>query len=156
MKKIKTKLDLIKVSQKYHRPHKSQFKQWFTATIHFIANDPKLNSRLHNRNQVDLCIRLVEKEEMSHLTGRFRHNSNFATVLSFPCKDSIPLKLPMLGDIVMCGEAILNEARRHHIDFKKHWAFLFIHSVLHLLDFDHGAEMEKLEKDIMTCCNLQN
>lgn len=154
MNRIKTRLKLVKASEKYHRPHKSQFKLWFTETIHFIANDAKHCTRLHNRTQVDICVRLVEKEEMSHLAARFHHKSAAATVLSFPCEDSIPLKLPLLGDIVMCGEAIINEARSHRMDFKKHWAFLFIHSVLHLLHFEHGAEMEKLENAIMTGCNI--
>ena len=154
MNKIKTKLDLLKASKKYHRPHKSQFKKWFTDTVQFIAENEKHSERLGDRSELSVCVRLVEKEEMYHLAARFRHRTDSATVLSFPCEDGASLKLPLLGDIVMCGEAITDEASTHHIDFKEHWAFLFIHSVLHLFNFEHGEEMENIEDAIMDYCNI--
>ena len=152
MKKIKTKLELIKAADKYHRPHKSQFKRWFSQTVDHVA---KLdNHKIHGRTELELCVRLVEKEEMLHLAAQFRHNSDSNTVLSFPCDDSIPLQLPLLGDIVMCGEIILNDARSHHLDFKEYWAFSFIHATLHLLGFNHGKEMEKIENAMMLSNNF--
>ena len=143
MKKIKTKLELIKAADKYHRPHKSQFKRWFAETVNHIAAQSQLSERLNSRIELDVCVRLVEKEEMQHLAAQFRHKSKATTVLSFPCEDSISLKLPHLGDIAMCGEAILEEASNQHLDVKQHWAFLFIHSVLHLFGFHHGERNEK-------------
>lgn len=149
MKKIKTKLELIKAADKYHRPHKSQFKRWFSQTMDYVTQLDSHSHKINGREELSLCVRLVEKEEMLHLAAQFRHKSDSNTVLSFPCEDSIPLQLPLLGDIVMCGEMIVNEARNHHLDFKEYWAFLFIHSLLHLLGFNHGEEMEEIENAIM-------
>lgn len=152
MKKIKTKLELIKAADKYHRPHKSQFKRWFSQTVDYVAELD--HHKINGRAELELCVRLVEKKEMLHLASQFRHKSDNNTVLSFPCEDSIPLQLPLLGDIVMCGETILSEARTHHLDFKDYWAFLFIHSTLHLLGFSHGKVMQKIENAIMLSNNL--
>jgi probable rRNA maturation factor len=75
-------------------------------------------------------------------------------VLSFPAELPEGVKLPVLGDIVMCAPVIAREARAQGKELAAHYAHLTVHGVLHLLGWDHAntveAEaMEALERQIL-------
>ena len=137
-----------------YRPHKSLFKLWLTNSLDYLAQHSEHKKLLAEQDEYEVYVRLVEEEEMRHLSAKYKHSGESVSVLSFPCEDSRALGLPYIGDVVMCGKAVFNEAHEYHIDFKDHWGHLFIHSVLHLFSFEHGKEMEKLEDDIMKSCGL--
>ncbi len=59
-----------------------------------------------------------------------------------------------LGDIAFCNEVIEEESAIQNISFQDHFTHLTIHSMLHLLGFDHqndkeASAMEKLEVEIL-------
>ena len=59
-------------------------------------------------------------------------------VLSFPIdgRDELPAGVPrQLGDVVLCPEVARDE-----------WRGPLVHGLLHLLGYDHGAEMEARER----------
>ena len=61
---------------------------------------------------------------------------------------------PILGDIVLARETILNEAKQQNKVLTDHLTHLIIHGFLHLLGHDHQEDgeariMEKLETDIL-------
>ena len=60
-----------------------------------------------------------------------------------------------LGDIVLAGETVVEEARLKEIPVSDHASHLVVHGMLHLLGFDHESEaeaerMEALETRILT------
>ena len=48
----------------------------------------------------------------------------------------------MLGDIVISVDHVRAQAREYGHSEKREYAFLIVHSMLHLLGYDHGDERE--------------
>jgi len=59
----------------------------------------------------------------------------------------VKLKVPLLGDLVICSEIVNEEAQQQNKTKEAHWAHIIIHGSLHLLGYDHEteAEAEKME-----------
>ena len=52
----------------------------------------------------------------------------------------------ILGDIILCGERIISQAEEFGHSQKREFAFLIVHSMLHLLGYDH---MEPDDEEVM-------
>ena len=64
-----------------------------------------------------------------------------------------------LGDIVISKEKVTAQAEEYGHSILREYAFLIVHSVLHLTGFDHMEEkerktMEEKQKEIMDCINI--
>ena len=71
------------------------------------------------------------------------------------------LKLPHLGDIVICAEIVEREAVEQNKAPTAHWAHMIVHGTLHLLGYDHIDDadadiMETLEIEILQSLNFAN
>ena len=73
----------------------------------------------------------------------------------------------VLGDIVLCREKILEQAKLYEHSIVREMAFLVVHSMLHLLGYDHNhdadeinelmeitKEMERLQEKILEDMNI--
>lgn len=119
---------------------------------------------LHEKlEKAELTLRLVDTVEMQELNHRYRGKNSPTNVLSFPVDlpKEIILKLPLLGDIVICAPVIAREAVEQHKLAHAHWAHMIIHGILHLLGYDHMTDndakvMEEKEKIILKNLNFAN
>jgi len=64
------------------------------------------------------------------------------------------VKMPLLGDLVLCAPVIAREARDQKKPLIAHYAHLTVHGALHLLGWDHDNDtdadcMEQLEREIL-------
>jgi probable rRNA maturation factor len=146
---VKLRLDLQNASSGCAIPAQSLLKLWVRAAI---------GARRH---QAEISLRIVDEAEMSELNGRYRGKQQSTNVLSFPADLPPEVKLPYLGDIVVCAAVIEREARAQHKVAADHWAHMLIHGTLHLLGFDHidAAEaevMESMEIDILKTLDIAN
>jgi probable rRNA maturation factor len=85
----------------------------------------------------ELGLAFVEPEEIRALKRDHLGIDEETDALAFPIDalDELPEGLPrQLGDVVVCPQVVGNEWRRP-----------LVHAVLHLLGYDHGAEMEARE-----------
>jgi probable rRNA maturation factor len=109
---------------------------------------------LQGKSDVELTLRLVDRDESRALNLRYRGQDKPTNVLSFPAGLPSGLDLPLLGDIVICAPLVVEEADKQHKSLQSHWAHLVIHGVLHLLGHDHqdekeAVEMEAIEVDLL-------
>ncbi|WP_045758841.1 rRNA maturation RNase YbeY [Xanthomonas albilineans] len=108
--------------------------------------------------EADLAIRLVDQREGRALNQHYRGKDYATNVLSFPAElpDGLPkgIRLPLLGDLVICAPVVAREAAEQGKPLNTHYAHLTVHGVLHLLGWDHEDDkeaeaMEQLEREIL-------
>lgn len=128
-------------------PAAASFRKWVAAA-------------LENRIlRADVCLRLVDEREGRSLNRHYRGKNYATNVLSFPAEIPENVKLPLLGDIVLCAPVIAREAREQHKELNAHYAHLTVHGILHLLGFDHDDEreaeiMETIERGVLAVLGL--
>ena len=86
----------------------------------------------------ELGLAFVGPEEMRELKREHLGVDEATDVLSFPLdgRDELPAGLPRaLGDVVLCPHVVGDD-----------WRAPLVHGLLHLLGYDHGAEMEARER----------
>ncbi len=106
------------------------------------------------RRDAELSIRIVDAAESRALNRAYRGQDKPTNVLAFPADLPPELKLPLLGDLVICREVVEAEAAAQAKPPEAHWAHMVVHGTLHLLGFDHesateAATMEALETEII-------
>ena len=85
----------------------------------------------------ELGLQLVGREEIRALKREHLGADEETDALAFPIdgRDPLPEGVPrQLGDVVLCPQ-VVGEA----------WRGPLVHAVLHLVGYDHGAEMEARE-----------
>ena len=127
-------------------PASVSFRKWVAAA---------LAGRIR---EADLAIRLVDAKEGRALNRHYRGKDYATNVLSFPADlpEGLPegVRLPLLGDLVLCAPVVAREAREQGKPLTAHYAHLTVHGTLHLLGWDHGDDveaeaMEQLEREIL-------
>ena len=101
----------------------------------------------------EVSVSFVDNEQIKRLNNEFRDKNTATDVLSFPLGengeyDTNPeTGAKMLGDIVISVEHALSQANLYGHGIEREVAFLTVHSMLHLLGYDH--EKGGLERTIM-------
>jgi probable rRNA maturation factor len=88
----------------------------------------------------ELGLAFVPPEESRALKREHLGIDEATDVLSFPldARDALPEGLPRaLGDLVVCPQVVGAD-----------WRAPLVHGVLHLLGYEHGAEMEAREAEL--------
>lgn len=112
-----------------------------------------------NETEAVLSLRIVSAEESQQLNADFRGKNKPTNVLSFPMQietDFEDISMPelLLGDLAICAEVVVSEAKQQKKTAAAHWAHMVVHGMLHLQGFDHiedseAEEMELLESKIL-------
>lgn len=103
----------------------------------------------HDRFEVSVTY--TDNERIREINRVHRANDRETDVLSFPMldDDGFPLNPDtdccMLGDIVISLEKAAAQAKEYGHGFARELAFLTVHSMLHLLGYDHMNEEEEAE-----------
>lgn len=106
-------------------------------------------------------LRIVERDEAQSLNRDYREKDYATNILSFPSDfGDLPEgvlsdeEAGFLGDLVVCADVVLGEAKAQNKTAQQHWAHLVIHGVLHLQGYDHIEDdeatlMESLEVKLL-------
>ena len=97
----------------------------------------------------EFSVSFVDREEIKKLNSTYRGVDKVTDVLSFPQFEDFS-ELPedqiiCLGDIVICEDRAKEQAEEFGHSYEREIIYLFTHSVLHLLGYDHMDEDEKAE-----------
>jgi probable rRNA maturation factor len=118
-------------------PSPAKLKEWVKAALR------------HKVRRGELTLRLVNAKEIQALNKTYRFQNKPTNVLSFKADvpQELQLKIPLLGDIVICSAIVNAQARKQHKTYEAHWAHIVIHGSLHLLGYDHEkeADAQKME-----------
>ncbi len=87
----------------------------------------------------EVSVTLVDNAQIHRLNRKFREVDRPTDVLSFPLFEEEPglEGRVMLGDIVLSLERAKEQAEEYGHSFEREVAFLTVHSMLHLLGYDH-------------------
>lgn len=120
--------------------------------------------------EVELCITLTDSDNIRRFNRDYRNIDKVTDVLSFPMIDfGADYKMiidrtcdmyqfiednaiyinpdsdeVMLGDIVLCIPKLIEQAEEYGHSILREYAFLIVHSMLHLLGYDHINDDERI------------
>jgi probable rRNA maturation factor len=115
-------------------------------------------------DDAEISLTFVSKDEIRELNNTYRGIDNPTDVLSFPMiedfNDIEPGDEMMLGDVVICLEKACEQAEEFGHSREREIVYLFVHSVCHLLGYDHmepeeKAEMREAEEKVMSFLDLE-
>lgn len=99
----------------------------------------------------EVSVTFVDCEEIRILNRNYRDKDSVTDVLSFPTfegdSDIEPFEEEVipLGDVIICYDRCLEQAKEFGHSVEREVAYLTIHSVLHLLGYDHMTPEEEKE-----------
>lgn len=139
-------------------PSEAQLAEWAALAYQTVRQVP-----------AEVTLRLCEEAESHSLNLAYRGMDKSTNVLSFPFDGGsdemaiamADLEIPILGDIVICHQVLIDEARQQQKTLSEHYAHMVTHGILHLCGFDHedeatAHEMESLEITILAASNIAN
>lgn len=111
-----------------------------------------------------ISLLLTDDASITSLNKQYRDKDKATNVLSFPENEfTSPAILEevmaddyiYLGDIAMSYQTIANQAKEKSIEFRDHFLHLYVHSLLHLIGYDHAGddeadEMQSIEVEILS------
>ncbi|MBR2868266.1 MAG: rRNA maturation RNase YbeY [Clostridia bacterium] len=115
----------------------------------------------------EISVTFVDDDEIHRLNKEFRNIDRATDVLSFPLGENgvydtnIDTGAKLLGDIVISIPHALDQADRYGHSLQREIGFLTVHSMLHLLGYDHvnggieSVRMREKEEAVLTQMGLK-
>ena len=97
----------------------------------------------------EVSVTFVDNEEIRKLNAKFRDKDVETDVLSFPMGENGEYDInyatgaKILGDVVLSMEKAWEQAQTFGHSFEREVCYLTVHSMLHLLGYDHMVAAEK-------------
>ena len=115
----------------------------------------------------EVSVRFVDNDTIHELNKQFRNIDRPTDVLSFPLGENgvydtdLTTGAKLLGDIVISIPKAMEQAEEYNHSLQREIGFLTVHSMLHLLGYDHengGIEevhMREKEETVLTKIGLK-
>lgn len=117
------------------------------------------------KEKIEISISFVNDKEIKHLNAQYRDKDTVTDVLSFPQFEAIEdinwdVSLICLGDVVISLDRAADQASKYGHSTEREIVYLVVHSVFHLLGYDHMNEedkeiMRKKEEKVMKQVQLE-
>lgn len=119
------------------------------------------------KDSAEISVTFVDDETIHELNKKHRNIDRSTDVLSFPMGENgefdtnLDTGAKVLGDIIISIEHAYDQAEKYGHTLQREIGFLTVHSLLHLLGYDHedgGLEMVKMrekEETVLTSIGLK-
>jgi probable rRNA maturation factor len=103
---------------------------------------------------VVLDVACVSDAEIAKLNSDYRRKNKPTDILSFGAFEdprailAVPAGSIDLGQIVLSPDFIARSAAEDGVSWKREFAYVFSHGVLHLVGFDHEERMFQIQDDV--------
>lgn len=91
----------------------------------------------------EVSVSFVDDKEIKDLNKNYRNVDSSTDVLSFPIDDDFQINVNILGDVIINIMRVVKQARELGHTNERELAYLTVHSVLHLLGYDHMKDEDK-------------
>ncbi|MGL4948397.1 MAG: rRNA maturation RNase YbeY [Mycoplasma sp.] len=125
----------------------------------FDTINKQTRKTLQTTDSRDLVVNVVSLEEIIEINKTYRNKDSATDVITF-CFDEAGFKSPILGEIYLCWDVTLKQAKAYNHSIKREAAFLFIHGLLHLFGYDHIIKEDEeimfaLQDQILKECKFE-
>ena len=119
------------------------------------------------QGSAEISVRFVDNETIRKLNRQYREIDSETDVLSFPLGENGKYDVNpetgafVLGDIVISVEKAVAQAEEYGHSLERELAFLTVHSMFHLLGYDHvnggleAVRMREKEETVLTQLGLK-
>lgn len=159
-----------------NRQNKMEYTEELEKTLQSIIDYTLQEEKMNLDYEVSVIF--IDNEQIREINAEFRNIDKETDVLSFPMLEYPPAKVYkevylehrfddsffnegklVLGDIALSLEKAEEQRTDYGHSFLREVAYLTVHSVLHLLGYDHMTEdekaaMRKKEEEILTKFNI--
>lgn len=159
------------------RQDKIEVSEEFIKSIEEVCSFTLKEEKVDVNYQISLLF--VDNEEIKEINAETRNIDKETDVLSFPMIDYEKDKVfkdmyigyefdetymdgdeLVLGDMVLSLEKALEQSKEYNHSFQREVSYLVVHSILHLLGYDHMEEEEKVrmrkrEEEILNKLNIR-
>lgn len=164
-------IDIVVKSKKWQ--DEKNIEKFITNICQKLIPFTDLKKILNKKLELELSVSLVSDAQIKKINSQFRSKNKATNVLSFPALDENLIreiglkklvsssKYLFLGDIIISYETLKKESLAQKKEFRNHLTHLILHSILHLIGFDHenekmAEEMEGCEIKILKKLNIKN
>lgn len=96
-------------------------------------------------DDVEVSVSFVGDEEIRDLNRDYRGVDKSTDVLSFPMDDEFIIDNRILGDVIINTRRVMEQAEELGHSHERELSYLTVHSILHLLGYDHIEDGDKKE-----------
>ena len=97
-----------------------------------------------NDDNYEISLSFVSEAEIRKLNSDYRDKDSVTDVLSFPLDDDFAIQTNLLGDIIICCKRAIEQAKEYNHSIKREIVYLVVHSMFHLLGYDHIDESDRI------------
>ena len=94
---------------------------------------------------VEVSVSFVGDDEIRDLNREYRGVDKSTDVLSFPMDDEFIIDNRILGDVIINTRRVMEQAEELGHSNERELSYLTVHSILHLLGYDHMEDEDKKE-----------
>ncbi|MBO7565028.1 MAG: GTPase Era [Clostridiales bacterium] len=143
-------------TRSYSKEEEKTFQKYLKKAMDLLISKDYVDDRIRTSGaEVSVDVRFVGTEGIRRLNAEHREKDAVTDVLSFPVLDMTDGKLSSdlmpydfsysekgkkilpIGDIVICPERARKQSSEYGHSMDREMVFLAVHSLLHLLGFDH-------------------